>query len=42
MKISGSEDTAPLFLTLGLDGGKWSASHPNHFISGEGPPEPTG
>jgi hypothetical protein len=27
---------APLFLTSALDGGEWSASGPDCFISGEG------
>jgi hypothetical protein len=31
----GSGGIAPLFLTLALDGGEWSASRPDRFTPGE-------
>jgi hypothetical protein len=33
--VWGSEDIAPPFLTLALDGGEWSASNPCCFIASE-------
>jgi hypothetical protein len=34
----GGGGIAPSFLTLTLDGGEWSASHPGRFIPGERTP----
>jgi len=38
MKTWGVEVQLHVFLTLALDGGKWSASHPGQFTSGKRAP----
>jgi hypothetical protein len=38
--IWGSVSVAPSILTLTLNGGEWSASHPCYFTPGEGSPGP--
>jgi len=38
MKMGGVEVWLLVFLTLALDAGEWSASHPSHFTAGERAP----